>query len=834
MDQPHRPEDNVGIPDDLRCKRTDGKHWRCKELSMPDNTLCEKHYIKRKVNDSESDDSEYEDSGRSNRTLPTTEEVCPLSSITIYPETSFYETGGLPCHQCRSIVGGDLMVWCVKCDKRGYCKNCILTWYSDIPIAEIQRVCPVCRGTCSCRVCLQGDTLKARIRELPAKDKLEYLCGLLSAVLPMIKKIHSEQCSEVELENRLSGGKIVIARNKINLDEQMYCDFCRIPIIDYHRHCTNCSYDLCLGCCKDIREASKPSDKGEMNQTPGRTGYEGKTMVSKCMKLSQVQLNSFEKFADWKVISGESIQCPPKEYGGCSSGLLSLERIFKRNWVAKLVKNAEEMVNGCEICSPEKTGFDLRLFQAAHRENDDDNFLYYPSSHDVKNEGIRDFRMHWSKGKPVIVKEVCDASSVTIWDPTVIWKGIKETTEEKMGDAIRFVKAVNCSDWTEINIELEEFLKGYLDGRFHENGQQQLLKLKDWPSSSASEKFLLYQRHNFISKLPLFEFIHSKWGHLNVAAKLPHYSLQSDVGPKIFISYGAVEELGQGDSTNNLHLDMRDMVYLMVHMCEVNSKDVHRTKIDALAQSDTKELSGDPEFHSSRGGLPKLTPGSEANVHSDDHDKVDDHGIAGSFFAEENRAGCKILEKARAGALWDVFRRQDIPKLREYIIIHWKDIGKADSIINQHPLYEGVVYLNKHHKSKLREEFGVEPWSFEQHIGEAVFIPAGCPFQVRHLQSSVQLGLDFLSPESLSEAARLFEEIRGLPNDHEAKLHILQVGKLSLYAASSIVKQVEELVLDPILGAELGFEDPNLTALVSQNIVKQRALFKGGYSGFRI
>lgn len=31
---------------------------------------------------------------------------------------------------------------------------------------------------------------------------------------------------------------------------------------------------------------------------------------------------------------------------------------------------------------------------------------------------------------------------------------------------------------------------------------------------------------------------------------------------------------------------------------------------------------------------------------------------------------------------------------------------------------------------------GVEPWSFEQHLGEAVFIPAGNPFQVRHLKVS--------------------------------------------------------------------------------------------------
>lgn len=84
--------------------------------------------------------------------------------------------------------------------------------------------------------------------------------------------------------------------------------------------------------------------------------------------------------------------------------------------------------------------------------------------------------------------------------------------------------------------------------------------MKDWPSPSASEEFLMYHRPKFVSKLPLLEFIHSKWGLLNVAAKLPHYSLQNDAGPKILISYGRREELGKGDSVTNLHLNMRDMV----------------------------------------------------------------------------------------------------------------------------------------------------------------------------------------------------------------------------------------------------------------------------------
>lgn len=87
-----------------------------------------------------------------------------------------------------------------------------------------------------------------------------------------------------------------------------------------------------------------------------------------------------------------------------------------------------------------------------------------------------------------------------------------------------------------------------------------MLKLKNWPSPSAFEEFLLNQRPEIISKLPLLEYIHSKWGLLNVAAKLPHYSLQNDVGPKVFISYGTHEELGRGDSVNNLRFNMRDMV----------------------------------------------------------------------------------------------------------------------------------------------------------------------------------------------------------------------------------------------------------------------------------
>ncbi|KAK3028511.1 hypothetical protein RJ639_038579, partial [Escallonia herrerae] len=945
-------EDNSGIPDDLRCKRSDGKQWRCTAMSMPDKTVCEKHYVqakKRAANsamrasmkkakrksigesdiylESKSDDMGspldnqtvgdyavpvsgkkykekvpqvqvsyspettsvrsfttrnplkpsddlqrdvilFEENGMSYKTPPSPAvESSRSKSQKIFDTSAMMETsdgssdssddnGGQTCHQCRQKDRNGV-VWCLRCDKRGYCNNCIYTWYSAIPLEEIQKV---------------------KIREIPVQEKLEYLYCLLSSVLHLVTRIHDEQCSEVELERRLRGNEIDLARTKLNADEQMCCDFCRIPVIDYHRHCMSCSYDICLNCCQDLREASMLCIKGEVEyQTAGRSDAE--ETVSKLAKPSKLRLNMSEKFPGWKANNDGSIPCPPKEYGGCGFSSLTLRRIFKMNWVAKLVKNVEEMVSGCKVYDaglPQKSGFNLRLRKFANRENDGDNCIYCPSFQDIKTEGIGEFRKHWISGEPVVVSEVCEIATMASWDPMVIWGGIRETAEEKMKDDSRTVKAIDYLDWSEVDIELDQFIKGYSEGRNHEHGWPQMLKLKNWPSPSAFEEFLLYQRPEFINKLPLLEYIHSKWGLLNVAAKLPHYSLQNDAGPKIYISYGTDEELGRGDAVDNLHLNMRDVVYLLVHTCQVKLKSLQRAMTEraqeAFKESVLNNLSRYPQISLDvgldKGGPPKLSSSeqdkqieSKASLDSTKDERMEDEEIlctkitttaaastTSCTTTEERTANCEDLnwasgemtancedlktangdtfERSCPGALWDVFRRQDVPKLIDYLRIHWKEFEKPDTMVPC-PLYDGVIYLNQHHKRKLKEEFRVEPWSFQQHLGEAVFIPAGCPFQVRNLQSTVQLSLDFLSPESLGEAARSAEEIRCLPNDHDAKLQMLEVGKVSLYAASSAIKEVRKLVLDPKLGAELGFEDPNLTAKVSENLetmIKRRPI----------
>lgn len=763
------------------------------------------------------------------------------------------------CHQCRRSVNA---VWCTSCDRRGYCGGCISRWYSDIPIDDIQKVCPACRGICNCKVCLQGDNLiKARVQEISVVDKLKYLHSILAYVLPVLKQIYSDQCFEIGVETRAYGPKMDIIRAKMNSDEQMCCDFCKVPVFDYHRHCPRCLYDLCLDCCRDIRRSQTNVVRGEYAESKGHVVERNKDSASNRARLEPSAASVNDKlfpqpidandigirslFPTWRVNNDGSITCGPHEAGGCGSSKLVLRRIFKINWIGKLVKSSQEMVNGCKAhdlengCSSCNASRRLDsigrrnfgLSKCSDSDGIDGNSVYSSVLENLKYEGIVHFRKHWINGEPVIIRNAFEPSLSSSWDPLSIWRGIQEIMDEKMDENV-IVKAVDCSNQSEVHIKLNQFIKGYSDGHKGEDGKLMMLKLKEWPPVSVLEEFLLCQRPEFIVNFPLVDFIHSKWGFLNLAAKLPPDALQSEVGLKLLIAYGRQQEPGKNDSVTNLMVKMGDVVHMLMHTAEMlnlcpkslqperperiaNGMAVH-VNAHAPVQNlnlDMGEQSPEHTVSKSCGG----SVGSSAELSSSSH-------------SEQPKTNG--LERSQPGALWDVFRRQDVPMLNKYLASNWEEltISSQAMLSVKHPIYDQAVYLREHHKRVLKDQYGIEPRTFEQHIGEAVFIPAGCPFQVKNLQSTVQLALDFLSPESLRESARMGQEIRCLPNHHDAKLKMLEVGKISLYAASSAVKEIQKITLDPKFNLDIRFEDQNLTRAVSENlarVTKQRKVSCG-------
>ncbi|XP_042447815.1 lysine-specific demethylase JMJ25-like isoform X1 [Zingiber officinale] len=934
------------------------------------------------------------------------------------------------CHQCQRNDKGRV-VRCAKCKTKRYCIPCISRWYPRSTEKMIAEACPVCRGNCNCKACLRMD---APLKDLMKPDvnfsddeKLKHSAYFLQFLLPVLKQINEEQMLEKELEAKKCGASLSdlkIRQAGLGLDERVYCDNCRTSIFDYHRSCANCSYDLCLTCCHEIREGHA---QGVIEEEVNYVDYGEKYLHGDpCVEYPQDKLDldvsvsidsedASKSAIVWKAKSNSDIPCPPQSMGGCGCGILELRSAFSDDRISDLVKRTEEFLKTYKIesipvfseqncsCTASEGLLNHNIVRKAASRNDSyDNYLFCPNALEVHDEDLEHFQYHWIKGEPVIVSNVLETTSGLSWEPMVMWRAFRQITNVKHGQHLD-VTAIDCLDWAELDVNIHHFFTGYSSnkGNLDQKGWPQILKLKDWPPSNSFEERLPRHGAEFINSLPFKEYTHperrsfkkrrhkkdkgeqeslqSRFGFHNLAVKLPENSLKPDLGPKTYIAYGVLQELGRGDSVTKLHCDMSDAVNLLTHTADVKLTTKQLDHINMLKQQHTTQdqkeiykniqaknnlesingIFGGEKSHeilpnndqpnaledsstcilSDKNGIAngvkmskrrkwsnpsggnsltvivknqadgndqleqteikEVMTNVDANTHVGAHEDqatvsiehgMPVNGLSMPQCAHEDQAAISIengmsvnellmpqhgkrkredssngksrtvevkthvyaddrldhtdreelttrvdaksdpiiqesladvpkngmehvvhrdavqvsvasgtasydgLEYEEGGALWDIFRRQDVPKLQEYLLKHFREFrhihcNPLRKVI--HPIHDQTMYLTVEHKRKLKEEYGIEPWTFVQKLGDAVFIPAGCPHQVRNLKSCIKVALDFVSPENVKECLHLTEEFRVLPTYHRAKEDKLEVKKMVIYAVQCVLDDLK-------------------------------------------
>lgn len=759
----------------------------------------------------------------------------PISSLKVVPYVGknlgkVRSNGRRKCHWCQKTENRTLTK-CLSCRKRFFCSDCIKERFIDPQ--EVKQRCPVCRGSCDCKSCrttrVKDVGTEKILKEQCKGSKFQHLQYSINYLLPVLVRINQEQCVEVEMEAKLKGlnfSEVEIRQADVGCGDSCCCNNCKSPILDFHRSCPNCSYNLCLSCC---REYSRSGSLGGVKSSTSQ--YHNRTNAHFCLGKCSEKLENSTYDSKTCLLS-----CPPMELGGCDNSLLDLRCIFPLNWTKELEISAKEMAPEpdflqtrddpmhCTFCTgiSQEADKSKELLEASRRKESEDNFLYCPCTSD-DHQLLAHFQKHWQMGQPVKVHSVLQGVSNLSWDPLAMFTSYLEkgfSNYEIVKDA---VDPANHSDWYDVEIGTKDSFTGStVEGYTHV--QCETLKVKAKLSSALSRRLFEGHYREIVHSLPLQEYINPRSGLLNLAGKLPEDLQDYKLGPHVCISCGSREEVARGELEARLCCNSFDVVNILVHADDASCSTEQINKIKKLIRRNNVKGTGGCTSHNLEHDEMRMDSGlsvscsaatnGASGVNLKDDKSPDTDSDASMICSGTNGSPEKSVNQIShldhlessglsyrrhlpepCGAQWDVFRRQDIPKLLEYIAEHADELsycyGLRTSVV--HPILDGSFYLDVTHKMRLKEEFKIEPWTFNQCLGEAVFIPAGCPYQIRNIKSCVNIAVGFVSPESASECIKLIDEIRVLPNTHKAKQHKLEVEKMTICSIDEAIKEMYRL-----------------------------------------
>ncbi|KAL8512021.1 hypothetical protein ACS0TY_018471 [Phlomoides rotata] len=766
------------------------------------------------------------------------------------------------CHWCRGSKCHSL-IKCLTCRKRYFCLNCIKERYLEKQ--EVKIKCPSCRGTCSCTLCtkqkLRTSNHKVCYRGGRKLEQKQLLYYLLCMLLPVLKKLNHDQSTELERESKVTGNeqsKIQIPQTELGFLSSCCCNKCKRSIVDYHRTCTNCSYNLCLSCCQELSRHSLYGNV-KLNSFKKRKICGDGILVKHNTSRKNSGLSTISS-ENWETSVDGSISCPSTDNGGCGGSLLGLRCIYPFNWTRDLELKAEELLcnyhypkaadisSCCSSCNDFGADGEHKLQRAlSKRIGFNNNYLYSPTVKDLHQETLEHFQSHWGKGHPVIVRDMLRANTALCWDPFIMFCSYMENkSSESCNEGS--LKVTNSLDWCEVEIDRKRIFMGSLVKRTHASVQQKVLRFKAWLSSDLFQKHFPIHYNEISSALPLPEYVDPVSGLLNVSVKLPKDLSKPDLGPCIYFSYGGPEELMQADYLSKLCYESHDTVNILAYATDAPISSEQITKIENLMKknktrehgqsfSNSSDQKGKSSLQSEDTGESGLQDSGEKIIlpigienvpfYSSDHPRGQTLGVEnGNFsddseydseasilcsgsiensedfnehFQEEDIESSFNIEDKRetdcCGAQWDIFPREDVPKLLEYLRRHSKELTSACSHLKHvHPILDQNFFLDAYHKLRLKEEYDIQPWTFEQCTGEAVFIPAGCPYQIRKIKSCVNVVLDFISPENATKCIQLNDEIHLLPTRHRAKSKVMEVEKMAVQGISAAIEDLCNLI----------------------------------------
>ncbi|CAI9087646.1 OLC1v1021776C7 [Oldenlandia corymbosa var. corymbosa] len=845
-------------------------------------------------------------------------EPLPISTMQVLPSADYLRKLR-KCHWCRRNAGVNL-IKCLKCRKQFFCGDCIRE--RQFEKKEIKVGCPVCRGTCSCKICERKKsddiTKKESCRNKKKIEDIQLLHYFISMLFPVLKRINQDQKMELDMEATITGkipSRVQMHQSELDYMKLCRCNNCKMSILDYHRCCAHCSYTLCLNCCWEFcRSHSNQKLKTKVGSVKENLlctdGVRLKINQVRNPSRSPCEMGTFSPamLQNLEARSDGNVSCPPVNFGGCAERNLDLRCIFPSSWMKELEAGAAGLIQNydfpesSDLCSchssSEATDDDVeskKIRKVAMRVESSDNILYCPTLKDLNKESLGHFQQHWIKGHPIIVRNVIQGISASKWDPVLMFCTYLEKTCSESRNKKAAIKGRTCLDWCEVEISAKQIFMGSMSEDAHVNIRHQTLKIKSWLSSYLFQEQFPSHHAELMQALPLQDYVNPISGLLNVALKLPPEAPKREIGPCIHISCGSPEDFMRNDFLMKLCYDSNDVVNILAYATDVpiSAEQLKNIKIlmkkyknrdcshssrkdkdqDCLQSSsnstevkgkssllgDESEESGLQDMMGERLSLPdgiakvpfysghsiegqmsfgkgELLPDSEDESDCDsDASMLCSGNIQGSedsedecFFKDLENSGPSSEKELTnvCGAQWDIFRRQDVPKLLEYLRRHSDELQAAhcnpthvkhlegNNFLNLigrmleqvvycsclcmlqvvHPILDQSFFLDAFHKLRLKEEFDVQPWTFEQHQGEAVMIPAGCPYQIRKLKSCVNIVVDFISPESAAECVRLSDEIRCLPLSHKAREKVLEVRKMTIRGISAAIEDIQKLM----------------------------------------